>query len=287
MRRRRHRVPSAIALGMWMASWTAAFAQIDGADSGDVSRTARTKCELSECLLGGPPVLDAPFSAEATTVWRPPMNSGKPELRATARYYRDSAGRVRLEQAFVGSDLRQGRIIVTPDVNGDAQLLDPIARTASVVSRRLAEMLLGAGGRHRLVLPLSMNRVIWFIHGPTERSLDSDSAVAEESEQPRSIAGVRVTGTLFDIRLPDGVTGTARGERWVSPDLKLVVYSRSEDATIGVVEHQLTNISRVAPRADLFEVPDDYLVGPLTLPLTWENPYPPRTGRTQQSLGRR
>jgi hypothetical protein len=268
MRRTRHRVPSAIALGMWMASWTAAFAQVDRADPDGVSRTARTRCELSEWLIGGAPVLNAPFSAEAT-VWRPPANSGKPELRATARYCRDASGRVRLEQAFVGSDLRRGRMIVTPDVNGDAQLLDPIARTASVVSRGLAEMLLGAGGRHRLVLPLSMNRVIWFIHGPTERSLDSDSAVDEESG------------------LPDGVMGTARGERWVSPDLKLVVYSRSEDATIGIVEYRLTNISRVAPRADLFEVSEDQLLTPFTGPLTWENPYPPRTGRTQQGLGRR
>ena len=70
--------------------------------------------------------------------------------------------------------------------------------------------------------------------------------------------------------LPQTATGTGRGERWVSQQLKLVVYSRSEDSEIGVVEYQLTRISRADQRADLFEVPSDYEVAAGKYPLSWQ-----------------
>jgi hypothetical protein len=65
--------------------------------------------EFTQCILRGGPVLDAPLSAEATTVWHPPPSSGRGEIRATAHYYRDRAGRVRVEQNVVGDD-RPSRI---------------------------------------------------------------------------------------------------------------------------------------------------------------------------------
>jgi hypothetical protein len=65
------------------------------------------------------------------------------------------------------------------------------------------------------------------------------------------------------------------GERWVSPDLKLVVYSRREDSTVGVVEYQLRKINGAEPPGHLFEVPADYVeVAPAGCTV-WENAYSP------------
>jgi hypothetical protein len=69
--------------------------------------------------------------------------------------------------------------------------------------------------------------------------------------------------------------GETIDERWISPELKLEMYARSEDGEIGVVEYRVTTISRAEPPAALFEVPADYVPGaayPGTLEL---NPYSP------------
>lgn len=281
MRTMSHVISSTIALSLSMASPTSFFAQAYQPDSEESSRQAIAKCALTQCILGGSPVSDAAFSAEATTVWHPPASSGRGELRATAHYYRDSAGRVRVEQGFVGHDGRPQRIILIPDANsGPAYLLDPVARTASIVARGLAQMMVGGGGNNHFVLPLSMSSFIAFFQVPAA-NLDSSSEVSEQSLGQRSMAGVQTTGTRFTTQLPAGVIGGGRGERWVSPELKLVVCSRSEDSEIGIVEYQLTKISRGDPGAELFAVPADYVVTPAKYPLTWENPYAPKTWLTR------
>ena len=76
-----------------------------------------------------------------------------------------------------------------------------------------------------------------------------------------------------------GLSGTGRAERWVSPELKLVVYSRSEDTLFGILEYELTNISRSEPRPELFDVPQGYREIPFEFPLSWSGPYSPE--RTQ------
>jgi hypothetical protein len=54
-------------------------------------------------VLTGSPVLDAPFSADATTMVRHTLGDGtRIERIARARYYRDSLGRVRVEQTIIG-----------------------------------------------------------------------------------------------------------------------------------------------------------------------------------------
>jgi hypothetical protein len=70
------------------------------------------------------------------------------------------------------------------------------------------------------------------------------------------------------------------GERWVSPELKVVVYSRLEDSIVGVVGYQLRNISRSEPPTELFRLPTDYMVttGPYGCG-TWDFPYAPHFGR--------
>ena len=260
----------AIALVLVAASPPRVLAQ--GEPDDDLQRNI-AKCVRSQCLFGGVPVLGAPFTADATTIWRPPANSGRRELRATARYYRDSMGRVRVDQRFVGHGDRPQRIFMATDpANRAAYMLDVAHASRTRVPLGMAEMMVAGGGRNSYVLPLSMQRFVVVFHFSDAMTSDPGDIVGESLDS-QIVGGVRATGTRYETHLPLGVVGTGVGERWVSPDLKLVVYARHQDATIGVVEYQLRVISRAEPRPELFEVPADYVEVAPKFPLTWENPY--------------
>jgi hypothetical protein len=87
--------------------------------------------------------------------------------------------------------------------------------------RGLAELLVGYGGFSQFVLPLSISRSVGFFAIP-DVPPDVTNPVGGESLGERTIAGVSATGTRFVTRLPAGVIGFGRAERWVSPDLKLM-----------------------------------------------------------------
>jgi hypothetical protein len=110
-----------------------------------------------------------------------------------------------------------------------------------------------------------MNRFVGFFASP----LDA------EALGKRLMEGVRVTGARFKTKLPASVIGIGLGERWISPELKLVVYSRREDSHVGVVEYQLRSINRADPPAHLFEVPADYVEVAHAGCTVWENAYAP------------
>ena len=91
-----------------------------------------------------------------------------------------------------------------------------------------------------------------------------------------TVAGLRVVGTrLTETWLMGNQPPEIRTvqELWVSPELQLTVYSRTEDSVVGIVEHRLSDIRRAEPPADLFEVPADYTGTRLASTWTWENPY--------------
>jgi hypothetical protein len=241
-------------------------------DVSSVVANASARCAITDCILKSP-VVNAPFSADATTTWQPPASRGLTPLRATARYFRDSAGRVRVEQSFIGQGTRPQHVILAPDVNSTmAYVLDPATRTVSTpVTRGLTQMMVGDGGYYQFVLVKSIRRFLSFHVVPD--GVDSVNGPGEESLGESSIAGVRVIGTRFVTQVPAFENG--RGERWVSPELKLVVYSRGEDNRLGVLEYALTNISRSDPQAELFDLPQGYKEQPFEFPLTWDGPYSP------------
>ena len=81
----------------------------------------------------------------------------------------------------------------------------------------------------------------------------------------RQIEGVKATGRKTTVIIPTDRVGNDRpmqisDERWESPELGLVVYSRYSDPRTGVIEYKLTSIRRAEPAADLFQVPSDYTV---------------------------
>jgi hypothetical protein len=93
---------------------------------------------IADDPLSGPVVTNAPFSADAvTTITQVLMDGTRIEQTTTARFYRDSAGRVRSEQTVLGlgaldpSAQPRTTITITTDPNNrTTYTLDPVNRTA-------------------------------------------------------------------------------------------------------------------------------------------------------------
>lgn len=220
--------------------------------------------------LTGPAVPNAPFSADVTTTVRQTLSDGtRIERIATARYYRDPQGRVRVEQSIIGLEeldpgaTSQVRTTVWPNpADAWAYLLDPPTRTARKGPRDIAG--LAVGGGDTFAVPLGGVRFLIF-HGALHTHHSSpDADVRHESLGSRRIAGVdtvglRLTG-MIHVGLGNDRPMEITEERWESPELKIVIFSRIWDPLSGIVEYQLSNIRRVDPPPDLFVVPSDYTI---------------------------
>ncbi len=217
-------------------------------------------------VMNGPVVTDAPFSAEATTTVTQVLGDGtRIEQSTTARFFRDRTGRVRREQTILGlGALNTGAgnlqtITVDPDPgDGTAYTLDPTTRTA----RRVPRMTIVNAGLNvvRTFTPAGIN-----VAGARSGGPQPVNRATEESLGTRQIEGVKATGRKTTTIIPTGQIGNDRpieitDERWESPELKMLVYSRNSDPRTGVVEYRLTNINRSEPPADLFMVPSDYTI---------------------------
>ena len=81
----------------------------------------------------------------------------------------------------------------------------------------------------------------------------------------KTIDGVEARGTRTTRVIPVGREGndqplTVTHESWVSPELKLVVMSVSDDPRSGTSTMELTDIERAEPDPGLFQVPEGYTV---------------------------
>ena len=124
------------------------------------------------------------------TTWHPPANSGRPELSVTARYYRDSAGRVRID--FV-EGMGQERVILTGAAGSrEAYELDTATRIAFYAPRGHVASLVGGGCGDWYQVPVSMNRFVAVLGMPLK----------EQSLGTGSIEGVEVVGTRHNTRAP-------------------------------------------------------------------------------------
>lgn len=215
-------------------------------------------------------VLGAPFSADAITIVQEVLGDGtRIERNATARFYRDRAARVRIEQQIMGSDAHVAsinpltRVTVYPDPTTNVvYTLDTAARTAHPGPRGIAALAVGGGSTY--AFPLGGARFLIFNRGHRLRGLSllGEGATEVELLGSRRIEGVECVGRRVTVTLSVGEGGaqpmTVIEERWESPELRLLVYSSSSDPRTGVIEYRLKNVARVEPAADLFEVPPDY-----------------------------
>jgi hypothetical protein len=227
--------------------------------------------------LAGSNVTNAPYSGDAVRTITQILGDGtRIEQRTDAKFYRDSAGRIRREQTILGLPTlnrgAQALTMVTIDPTPDdmfAYTLDPVARTARRVPR--------ASGAYRIrwntteVNYFGGNSFGPYIAnqgqglGTEQRARTLGARQGEESLGTRQIEGVRATGRRTTSTIPTGQIGNDRpieitDEEWESPDLKVLIYSRFSDPRTGVVEYKLININRAEPSPDLFTVPSDYTI---------------------------
>ena len=198
-------------------------------------------------------VLNAPFSAEATTRIQEVSPDGTTRLyTVTARYYRDSRGQVRAEV-----DTPWGPYVVvasqTPE-RLEFYVLDLTKRTYRIGAYLWAAQLFnGEGG-----VPLPVGKLCF-------------------QYPPRVVAGVSDAERLRAVNAQ------------VSPDLGIVTTSHRSDEIPSVdskatntrrsVDYELTNIRREEPPAKLFQVPPDYTLGsigagedPVVTFAPWQSP---------------
>ena len=254
------------ALSFMFASLFGAVAAVAGAQTLDF---------LSNDTPIGQVVTGAPYSGEGVTVLKLKLFDGtRIERKVTARFYRDSAGRIRREQTIMGlgtlnpSDDAPMVVTIVDHVAGFIYALNPGTRTAqriaiatrSAATRSAASRMLRgepppppppppppAGGVKPGAPPPPPP-------APTDESLGS-----------RQIEGLTAVGRRSGRTILAGQIGNDRpieitDERWESPDLKVLLFSRHHDPRTGDVEYRLTNISRAEPPASLFGVPPDYAI---------------------------
>ncbi|HVE58705.1 MAG TPA: hypothetical protein VNB22_17865 [Pyrinomonadaceae bacterium] len=86
-----------------------------------------------------------------------------------------------------------------------------------------------------------------------------------ESLGTKTLEGVTVEGTRTTFEIPVGQIGNDKPievvtEKWFSPDLQVVVWSRHLDPLSGEHIFRLVNIKKGEPAADLFSVPNDFKI---------------------------
>jgi len=226
--------------------------------------------------LTAPPVFEAPFSADATTTVHAILGDGsRLDQSTTDHYYRDSAGRVRVERPMAGLPAaatmseRHIRTIVDSDPGVRGSFVATLDAQTRTVRRGFPRSLHAwtLAGRHFFAVPVGGVRFLDFRRAGDLLSADPGAFgdMRDEALGTRRIAGVETTGRRITIVVPPGYGRNDQwiemvDERWESAELQLLVYSWHSDSR-STIEYRLSNIRRTEPPAHLFEVPTDYTIG--------------------------
>ena len=227
-------------------------------------------------------VAGAPYSAETTTQRIQALADGnRIEQTTSGSVARDSQGRMRRDEGLPGLAEKNGdppHIVMIDDPVAHVHwTLDAQTRTAIKMSIPGGKN--GATGALGVAPPpLGANKTFFYVQtGPAPASGGKDQvfikrdASADDSEVIKSdlgtqtIEGVAAHGTRITRTIPAGQIGNVQPivittENWYSPDLKVLVRSKSNDPRLGETTYKLTNIQRSEPAASLFQPPDDYTV---------------------------
>jgi hypothetical protein len=236
--------------------------------------TARTfgQVSLPEESIGGPlssiPVPGVPFSADAATTVHAILRDGtRLDQTTTDRYYRDSAGRVRIERHMEGLPAaktaaeRLIRTIIAPDLSrwSGVYTVDDQTGTAGLLPRSLIANTVG--GNREFSVPVGGIRFVGFSRAGDLLSADPAAFgdVRNESLGTKRIGGVEAAGRRLTIVVSPGYRHNDKwievvDERWESAELQLLIQSRHSDSR-STIEYRLSNIRRAEPPAHLFELP--------------------------------
>ncbi|MGD0131502.1 MAG: hypothetical protein ABSE57_05615 [Bryobacteraceae bacterium] len=197
-------------------------------------------------------VQGAPYSAQAVTQFTQALPNGDHIQRTTtASMARDSQGRTRTERSFGAIGALSAERGGTPTV----MIFDPVASKSYVLdaSSRTARSMA--------------------IPAPHTRPADAEAHARPQSPAfaktedlgTQVIQGVSAQGKRVTRAIPAGKEGNEKEidivtETWYSPDLHVVVMSKTSDPRFGDSTYQLNAINRTEPDPALFTVPSDYTV---------------------------
>ena len=226
-------------------------------------------------------VTGAPYSAQSTTERVQVLADGNRIVQTTSgSVARDSHGRVRREESLPGfktSDGENPRIVMIDDPVAHVHwTLDAQRKTA--IKMPLPDVKFGpfgvvagsgmaqtknfffvANGGPAADVPRSSVEILKN-GGPS-----NDNNVVKSDLGTQNIEGVSAKGTRVSHTIPAEQIGNVQPivittETWYSPDLKVLVMSKSSDPRMGDTTYALTNIQRSEPDASLFQVPEGYAV---------------------------
>jgi hypothetical protein len=212
----------------------------------------------------GEPVEGAPYSADIVSeVTQDLADGNRIERRTTGAVARDSHGRVRREHQLspIGPVVPEAnaRMVTISDPVADVHYsLDPVRKVAMrSPSPRVSGPIKGAVGTMISSDPAGHEFAL------EVRSEAEPPDVTTEQLGTKEIEGVQAEGTRTTTTLPAWAIGNVRpiqivSERWYSPELHVVVFSRRADPRFGETIYRLTNITRTEPDPSLFQVPADY-----------------------------
>jgi hypothetical protein len=219
-----------------------------GGGPGDFAMV-RAEFGISNKLVTG-----APYAAQAVTQFTQTLSNGDHIQRSTtASVARDSQGRTRMDRsvAAVGALAATGgghdrAIVIHDPVAGMSYALDPATHTAR--STAIPPARTASGSARANVRP--------------ERALASAKS---EDLGTQVIQGVSAQGKRVTRVIAAGKEGNEKEidivtETWYSPDLQVVVMSKTSDPRFGDSVYQLNSISRTEPDPALFAVPSDYAI---------------------------
>lgn len=251
--------------------------QLDPAEMGPVGITT---------ALAGPmgTVAGAPYSAEAVTQRVQVLADGnRIEQTTSGSVARDGQGRMRRDESLPGLVSKNG------DAPHIVMIDDPVAQvhwTLDAQTKTAMKLSIpggknggfGAFGMMPPPPPIGAGKTFFYTQtgtvtasGPKNQvvirsgAAGDDHDVAKTDLGTQTVEGVPAQGTRITRTIPAGQIGNVQPivittESWYSPDLKVLVMSKSSDPRMGETMYKLTNIQRSEPAPSLFQPPDDYTV---------------------------
>lgn len=245
-------------------------------------------------------VKNAPYSAQAVNERQQNLGDGNQisQRHDSAAWYRDSAGRTRLEVRGKDGELRF--VTINDPVAGAAWTLDPRKHSALKLrghgrmrdeagrgDARRGDARHEAGGE--AVIVKRIERADGDKHAPREVRIQVPSVTAADGAPlgqalanalgdakwkknmvrkdlgTKAFDGVKAEGKLRSYEIPAGEIGNRNAivvsdETWYAPDLQITVYAKHSDPRSGDTVFRLENLKREEPAAALFSVPADYTV---------------------------
>jgi hypothetical protein len=211
--------------------------------------------------LAGKLVTGAPYTAQVVTQFTQTLADGnRIQKTNTASVARDSQGRTRNETSvggigpLAGSGAASKAVFINDPVAGVGYMLDAGSHTA----RQIPAM----NRHHPGSDPAAQVKTESARAAMRQRAMAN---VKSEDLGTQVIDGLAVQGKRLTRTVPAAQAGSERDievvtETWTSPELQLVVMSKTSDLRFGDSVYKLTNISRAEPDPALFAVPSDYQV---------------------------